>query len=88
MPYLLRGKQIFMPNQVWAIDITYIKLLRGHMYLTAVIDWHSRMILGWELSDTLETAPVLAAVRKAIEIHGTPCIINSDQGSHVRQEVV
>jgi putative transposase len=51
------------------------------MYLTAVIDWHSRCIVAWELSDTLETAPVLAAVRFAIERHGIPCIINSDQGS-------
>jgi putative transposase len=81
LPYLLRNKLIFMPNQVWAIDITYIKLSRGHMYLTAIIDWYSRMILGWELSDTLETAPVLAAVCRAIESYGIPCIINSDQGS-------
>jgi len=80
-PYLLRGKHIYLPNQVWAVDITYIKLKRGHMYLTAIIDWYSRYIVGWELSDTLDTAPVLLAVEKAINTHGTPAIINSDQGS-------
>ena len=57
--YLLRNMPIFLPNQVWAIDITYIKMAHGHMFLTAIIDWHSRFIVGWELSDTLETAPVL-----------------------------
>jgi len=80
-PYLLRNKHIFLPNQVWAVDITYIKLQHGHMYLTAIIDWHSRYIVGWELSDTLDTAPVLQAVKKAINTYGTPGIINSDQGS-------
>jgi putative transposase len=80
-PYLLRNKEIFLPNQVWAIDITYIKLRHGHMYLTAIIDWHSRYIVGWDLSDTLDAAPVLQAVRKATGMHGVPSIINSDQGS-------
>ena len=81
VPYLLKNMSIFMPNQVWAVDITYIPMKRGHMYLTAVIDWHSRYIVGWELSDTLDAAPVLAAIRAAIEKHGVPAIINSDQGS-------
>lgn len=81
VPYLLRNKVISFPNQVWSIDITYIKMSHSHMYLTAVIDWCSRKIMGWELSDTLETAPVLDAVRKAVERFGTPAIINSDQGS-------
>lgn len=72
---------IFIPNQVWAVDITYIPIRRGHMYLTAIIDWHSRMIMGWALSDTLDTAPVLEAVRSAVQKHGKPGIINSDQGS-------
>ena len=85
-PYLLRNKQIFMPNQVWAVDITYIKLSRGHMYLTAIIDWHSRFIVGWELSDTLDTAPVLLAVKRAIDAYGTPAIINSDQGPQFTSE--
>ena len=81
VPYLLRNKVVSFPNQVWSIDITYIKMVRGHMYLTAVIDWFSRKIMGWELSDTLGTAPVLDAVRKAVERFGTPAILNSDQGS-------
>ena len=81
LPYLLKNLNIFLPNQVWAIDITYIPMRHGHMYLTAVIDWFSRKIVGWELSDTLDTAPVLEAVRQAIETHGTPAILNSDQGS-------
>lgn len=80
-PYLLRNIDIFMSNQVWAIDLTYIKMGKSHMYLTALIDWHSRFIVGWELSDSLDTAPVLEAVKKAISIYGTPAIINSDQGS-------
>lgn len=80
-PYLLRSLSITEANQVWAIDITYIKMGSGHMYLTAIIDWHSRFIVGWELSDTLDTAPVLEAVKKAIRRYGKPEIINSDQGS-------
>ena len=79
-PYLLRNMSIFMPNQVWAIDITYIKMGKSHMYLTAVIDWHSRFIVGWELSDSLDAAPVLEAVKKAVAQYGVPGIINSDQG--------
>ena len=81
VPYLLRNKQVCAPNQVWSVDITYIKLHRGHMYLTAIIDWYSRKIMGWELSDTLDTRPVLAAVKEAVDKYGTPAIINSDQGS-------
>jgi putative transposase len=80
-PYLLRRKIIWLPNQVWAIDITYIRMHRSHMYLTAIIDWYSRYIVGWALSDTLEAAPVLEAVREAITRYGIPAIINSDQGS-------
>lgn len=80
-PYLLRNLEIKEPNMVWAIDITYIKMGRSHMYLTAIIDWYSRFIVGWELSDTLDTAPVLEAVKGAIETYGKPEIINSDQGT-------
>ena len=80
-PYLLRNKVIWLPNQVWAIDITYISLGKSHYYLTAIIDWYSRFIVGWALSDTLETAPVLNAVKQAIDKYGIPDIINSDQGS-------
>jgi len=81
IPYLLRNKSIWLPNQVWAVDITYIPLKHSHMYLTAIIDWYSRFIVGWELSDTLDTAPVLEAMKKAINKYGIPAIINSDQGS-------
>jgi len=87
LPYLLKNMNIFLPNQVWAIDITYIPMTHSHMYLTAVIDWYSRFIVGWELSDTLETAPVLQAIKKAIARHGLPAIINSDQGSQFTSEV-
>ncbi len=79
-PYLLWNIDINKVNQVWAVDITYIKMGKGHMYLTAIIDWYSRFLVGWELYDTLDTAPVLAAVKKAIQRHGKPGIINSDQG--------
>ena len=81
LPYLLRGYMAQFPNQVWSIDITYIRMKRRHMYLTAIIDWYSRKIVGWRLSDTLETAPVLKTVREAVERNGVPAIINSDQGS-------
>ena len=80
-PYLLRNLNIKQINQVWAIDITYIRMGRSHMYLTAIIDWYSRYIVGWELSDTLDTASVLVAVKEAISRYGKPEIINSDQGS-------
>jgi putative transposase len=80
-PYLLRNLDIKRTNQVWAVDITYIAMSRGHMYLTAIIDWYSRYIVGWELSDTLDTAPVLTALKMAISKYGKPEIINSDQGS-------
>ena len=81
VPYLLRNKEVSFPNQVWSIDITYIKMHHGHMYLTAVIDWFSRKIVGWTLSDTLDTKSVLDAVHHAVENCGIPAILNSDQGS-------
>ena len=80
-PYLLRDKPVFLPNQAWAVDITYIKMGRSHMYLTAIIDWHSRYIVGWRLSETLGAAPVLEALKEAAGRHGQPGIVNSDQGS-------
>ena len=82
VPYLLRNRVIQFPNEVWSIDITYIKLYDTHMYLTAIIDWYSRKIMGWKLSDSLATDAVLAAVQEAVEKHGAPAIINSDQGSN------
>jgi len=80
-PYLLKNKAITFPNQVWAVDLTYIPMKGGHMYLTAIIDWHSRFIVGWALSDTLSAAPVVDAMAAAIERHGIPGIVNSDQGA-------
>ena len=81
VPYLLKNRVVSFPNEVWSIDITYIKMHRSHMYLTAIIDWFSRKIVGWTLSEMLDTQPVLEAVRNAVERHGTPAILNSDQGS-------
>ena len=81
VPHLLRNKVVSFPNQVWSIDITYIKMYYGHMYLTAVIDWFSRKIVGWTLSDTLDTRSVLETVHNAVESCGIPAILNSDQGS-------
>ena len=86
VPYLLRHKTALFPNQYWSIDITYIKMYHGHMYLTAVIDWFSRKIVGWTLSDTLDTRPVLEAVQSAVESCGIPAILNSDQGSQFTSE--
>ena len=86
VPYLLRNYVAQFPNQVWSIDITYIKMYKSHMYLTAIIDWHSRKIVGWRLSDTLSTQPVLEAVREAVEQYGVPSILNSDQGSQFTSE--
>ena len=86
VPYLLRNYVAQFPNQVWSIDITYIKMYKSHMYLTAIIDWHSRKIVGWRLSDTLSTQPVLEAVREAVEQFGVPGILNSDQGSQFTSE--
>ena len=79
-PYLLRNMVINRANQAWSIDITYIKLRRGFIYLTAIIDWHTRCIIGWDLDDTLETAMVKRALQKALAV-SKPEIINSDQGS-------
>lgn len=86
VPYLLRNYVALFPNQVWSIDITYIKMYKSHMYLTAIIDWHSRKIVGWRLSDTLSAQPVLEAVREAVEQYGVPGILNSDQGSQFTSE--
>ena len=81
VPYLLQKKDFSFSNQAWSIDITYIKMYRSHMYLTAIIDCFSRKIVGWSLSDTLDTSPVLETVQEAVKIYGAPGILNSDQGS-------
>ena len=80
-PYLLRDLVVDRPNQVWEIDITYIPMEKGFMYLTAIIDVYSRMIMGWGLSNTLDAGASLAVVKQAIAANGKPEILNSDQGS-------
>lgn len=79
-PYLLRGLEIKRSNQVWCADISYIPMRRGFLYLFAVMDWHSRKILAWRLSNTLETEFCVEAVREALSHYGTPEIFNTDQG--------
>ncbi len=81
LPYLLRKLPVTRPNQVWAMDITYIPMARGFVYLAAVVDWFSRKVLAWKLSITLETAFCLEAVEEALARHGKPEIFNTDQGS-------
>ena len=80
-PYLLQNVDITEVNQVWEIDITYIPMKKGFMYLTAVIDVYSRYIVGWGLSNTLDAGASLDVVKQAIATHGKPQILNSDQGS-------
>lgn len=80
-PYLLRGRVLTRPNEVWGVDITYLRLLGGWLYLVAVLDWYSRYVLSWELSDSLELPFVLKAMQRALA-QATPAICNSDQGSH------
>ncbi len=80
-PYLLRHVTASYPNHVWGIDITYIRLRGGWLYLVAVLDWYSRYVVSWELDQTLEMPFVLAAVQRALS-QAQPLIWNSDQGSH------
>jgi len=80
-PYLLRGVTVDRPNQVWAMDITYIPMARGFVYLAAVIDWLSRRVLAWRVSIDMAVDFCLEAVEEAIARHGTPGIFNTDQGS-------
>ena len=80
-PYLLRNLTVDRPNQVWATDITYIPMRRGFVYLVAVMDWYSRRVLAWRLSNTLTADFCLDAVSEAIACHGRPEIFNTDQGS-------
>ena len=80
-PYLLRGLSIDHPNQVWAADITYVPMARGFMYLVAVMDWHSRKILSWRVSNTLDSDFCNQALQEALERYGKPEIFNTDQGA-------
>lgn len=84
-PYLLRGMVIEKPNQVWSTDITYIRLRQGFVYLVAVMDWFSRYVLSWEVSNSLDTFFCLAALERAFQ-KGIPEIFNSDQGSQFTSE--
>jgi putative transposase len=85
-PYLLRGLAITRPNQVWAMDISYIPMARGFVYLTAVVDWFSRRILSWRLSITMDVSFCLEALDEALAKHGRPEIFNTDQGSQFTSE--
>ena len=80
-PYLLRGLSIDRPNQVWATDVTYIPMARGFVYLVAIMDWYSRRVLSWRVSNTLDTSFCVEALNEAIETYGAPEIFNTDQGS-------
>lgn len=85
-PYLLRDLHIDRANQVWAIDISYIPMKRGFMYLTVVVDWYSRLVIGWQLSNTLEAESQTELIEELIDVYGKPQIINSDQGSQYTSE--
>jgi putative transposase len=80
-PYLLRGVPVTRPNQVWSTDITYIRLARGFAYLVAVIDWYSRKVLSWRLSNSMDASFCVDCLEDALREHGRPVVFNSDQGS-------
>jgi putative transposase len=85
-PYLLRGVPIVKPNQVWSTDITYIRLAHGFAYLVAVIDWYSRKVLSWRISNSMEAGFCVDCLEDALRTHGKPEIFNSDQGSQFTSE--
>ena len=85
-PYLLRGVEISRPNHVWSADITYIRLARGFVYLVAVIDWYSRKVLAWRVSNTLDSGFCVDCLGQALQEHGIPEIFNSDQGCQFTSE--
>jgi putative transposase len=85
-PYLLRNLDIDRPNQVWATDITFIPMRKGFVYLVAIIDWYSRKVLSWQLSNSLDTAFCIEALDEALRIHGKPEIFNTDQGCQFTSE--
>lgn len=80
-PYLLRGMAITRPNQVWCADITYIPMRKGFLYLVAIMDWYSRKVLSWRLSNTMDTDFCVSALEEALAKYGKPDIFNTDQGS-------
>jgi putative transposase len=85
-PYLLRGMAVTRPNQVWAMDITYIPTARGFVFLTVVLDWYSRKVLAWRVSVTMDVSFCIEALEEALERHGTPEILNTDQGNQFTSE--
>jgi putative transposase len=85
-PYLLRGVVVTRPNQVWSTDITYVRLPRGFVYLAAVIDWYSRRVLAWRLSNTMDSGFCVDCLEQALQNYGTPEIFNTDQGSQFTSE--
>ncbi len=86
-PYLLRNLTVDHPNQVWAIDITYIPMRKGFMYLVAIIDLHSRYVLNWSVSNSMDAQWCKETLEEAIDRHGQPEIINTDQGSQFTSEI-
>jgi len=85
-PYLLRELEINRVNQVWCTDLTYIPMRKGFLYLVAIMDWHSRKVLSWRLSNSLDAAPCVEALEEALANYGTPEIFNSDQGCQFTSE--
>ena len=85
-PYLLRGVAIVRPDQVWSTDITYVRLAHGFAYLVAVMDWYSRRVLAWRLSNSLEAGFCVDCLEEALRAHGQPAIFNSDQGVQFTSE--
>ena len=86
-PYLLRNRKITKPNEVWCSDITYVPMAKGHCYLVAIMDWHSRAVLAWEVSNTMDTGFCVRAFKRAIKQTGVvPEIFNTDQGSQFTSE--
>ncbi len=85
-PYLLKDLTIDRPNQVWATDITYIPMAKGFLYCIAIIDWYSRKILAWRLSNTLDAGFCVEALEEALDIYGRPDIFNTDQGAQFTSE--
>jgi putative transposase len=85
-PYLLRHLVVDRPNQVWATDVTYIPMARGFVYLVAILDWYSRRVLSWRVSNTMDTRFCVEALNDAISTYGAPEIFNTDQGSQFTSE--
>lgn len=85
-PYLLRGVKVTRANQVWAADITYIPMAKGFLYLVMIVDWYSRKVLAWNLSNTMDVQFCLDALDEALQNHGTPEIFNTDQGAQFTSE--